>query len=251
MFSCEIPETGITMERISVETFFTSETDWEMNQYKILGGLKELCISFDRKKIYPSLAILIELKHSLERIKEERNNLNGKFPKRVKGFNIKEQKIIYETQSNLNYHNNVEIIFTLIDWALPYIKDAIDEGIILFDFTEKNITLEQVGILPVYKDEGYFLITDNIAYELQVHRYECSLFSSGEEKYRSLKTEFVKSEKQEIIKRTPESIKHELIKERKDLPNPATFICDSDLDFPFAETIFPVAKRKLMTHIAA
>jgi len=195
--------------------------------------------------------MLIDLKHSLEQIKDERDNLNGKFPKQIKGFNIKEQKIIYDTPGNLNYHNNVEIIFTLIDWALPYIKNSIEEGIVLFDFVDKNITLEQVGILPVYKDEGYFMINDNVAYELQVHRYECSLFSSGEEKYRSLKTEFVKSEKQEIIRRTPESIKHELIKERKDLPNPATFIFDTDLDFPFSETIFPVAKRKLMTYIAA
>jgi hypothetical protein len=239
------------MERISLETFFTAETDWETNQYRILGGIKELCSGFDRKKIYPSLAMLIDLKHSLEQIKDERDNLNGKFPKQIKGFNIKEQKIIYDTPGNLNYHNNVEIIFTLIDWALPYIKNSIEEGIVLFDFVDKNITLEQVGILPVYKDEGYFMINDNVAYELQVHRYECSLFSSGEEKYRSLKTEFVKSEKQEIIRRTPESIKHELIKERKDLPNPATFIFDTDLDFPFSETIFPVAKRKLMTYIAA
>jgi hypothetical protein len=95
------------------------------------------------------------------------------------------------------------------------------------------------------------MITDNIAFELQVHRYECSLFLSGNEKYRALKTEFVKSEKQEIIHRTPESIKHELIKERQDLPNPATYICITDLDFPFTETIFPVAKRKLMSLIAS
>ena len=78
-----------------------------------------------------------------------------------------------------------------------------------------------------------------------------SLFSSGKVKYRSLKTEFVKSTKQGEIIRTPEEIKQELIKERKDLPNPATFLLDSDLDFPFAETILPVAKRKMISHIAA
>jgi hypothetical protein len=134
---------------------------------------------------------------------------------------------------------------------LPYIEEAIDEGIILFDFVDENISLDQVGVLPIYKDEGYFMVTDNTAFELQVHRYESTLFSSGNENYRSLKTEFVKSERQVIIRRSPESIKHELIKERKDLPNPATFLFDSELDFPFAETIFPVVKRKLISHIAA
>ena len=239
------------MERISIETFFTSETDLEINQYRILGGLRELCTDFDKKKIYPSLAALIELRQTIYKIKEETNNLSNKFPKQIKGFDVNAQKIIYESAGDVNHNNSVEELFNLIDWALPYIEEAIDEGIILFDFVDENISLDQVGVLPIYKDEGYFMVTDNTAFELQVHRYESTLFSSGNENYRSLKTEFVKSEQQVIIRRSPESIKHELIKERKDLPNPATFMFDSDLDFPFAETIFPVVKRKLISHIAA
>ncbi|OGU72243.1 MAG: hypothetical protein A2V93_05685 [Ignavibacteria bacterium RBG_16_34_14] len=239
------------MERISLETFFSAETDLEINQYRILGGIKELSTAFDKKKIYPALAFLIELKSSLEQIREEKRSLSGKFPKQITGFDIKQKKIIFTVQEHSCNYKNIDHVFELIDWALPFIKSSIDEGIVLFDFVEKNITLEHVGILPMYKDEGYFMINDNTAFELQVHRYECSLFSSGKEKYRALKTEFVKSETLKIIKRTPESIKHELIKERQDLPNPATFICDTDLDFPFSETIFPVAKRKLMSAIAS
>jgi len=239
------------MERISIESFFTSETDLETNQYRILGGLRKVCGDFDKKKIYPSLAALIELRQTIYKIKEETNNLSNKFPKQIKGFDVNAQKIIYESAGDVNHNNSVEELFNLIDWALPYIEEAIDEGIILFDFVDENISLDQVGVLPIYKDEGYFMVTDNTAFELQVHRYESTLFSSGNENYRSLKTEFVKSEQQVIIRRSPESIKHELIKERKDLPNPATFMFDSDLDFPFAETIFPVVKRKLISHIAA
>jgi hypothetical protein len=239
------------MERLSIESFFTSETDLETNQYRILGGLRKVCNDFDKKKIYPSLAMLIELRQSIYKIKEETNNLSNKFPKQIKGFDVNAQKIIYESAGDVNHNNSVEELFNLIDWALPYIEEAIDEGIILFDFVDENISLDQVGVLPIYKDEGYFMVTDNTAFELQVHRYESTLFSSGNENYRSLKTEFVKSERQVIIRRSPESIKHELIKERKDLPNPATFLFDSELDFPFAETIFPVVKRKLISHIAA
>lgn len=239
------------MERISLETFFSPETDREMNQYRILGGLKELSSELDRKKIYPSLAQLIELKSSLEQIKTKRNSLGEKFPKRIKSINIKKQKITLETPALFDNQKNVEDIFELIEWALPIIQGTIDEGIVLFDFVEKNITLKQVGILPIYKEEGYFMIADNIAAQLQIHRYECSLFLSGKEKFRALKTEFVKSEKQEVLRKSPELIKQDLLKERQDLPNPATFICDTDLDFPFTETIFPVAKRKLITLLAA
>ena len=241
----------IIMEQISLQIFFDPETDLEMNQYRILAGLKTARAEFDRKKIYPSLALLIKLKRDLNQIKDEKNNLNENFPKIIKGFDVKEQKVIYETSENLDLNDNVEVIFTLIDWAIPYINQAIEEGSILFDFVEENLILEQVGILPMYKEEGYFMITDNIAMELQIHRYVCTLISSETDKFRTLKTEFVKSEKQGIIKRTPEVIKQELIKERTDLPNPATFLLDSDLDFPFTETIMPVAKRKMISHIAA
>jgi hypothetical protein len=239
------------MERISLDTFLSAETDLEMNQYRILGGLKELSLELDRKKIYPALAQLIELKNSLDQIKAARNNLSGKFPKEIKSFNIKEQTITLKTPEHFNNPQNVEIVFDLIDWALPVIQCKIDEGIVLFDFVEKNIFLEQVGILPIYKEAGYFMITDNIASELQVHRYESSLFYSGKEKFRSLKTEFVKSEWQTMLKKSPESIKQSLMQERHDLPNPATFVCNTELDFPFTETIFPVAKRKLMAALAA
>lgn len=239
------------MEQLSLEIFFDSETDWEMNQYRILAGIKKACTEFGQKKIYPSLAMLIKLNRELNQIIDERNNLRQKFPIQIKGFDVKEEKVIYESSKNFELNDKIENVFSLIDWALPYITEAIDEGTVLFDFVDENMLLEQVGILPVYKEEGYFMITDNIALELQVHRYECSIFSSGDEKFRSLKTEIVKTEKQGLIKRLPQTIKHELIKERTDLPNPATFLFDTELDFPFAETIMPVAKRKMISYIAA
>ena len=38
----------------------------------------------------------------------------------------------------------------------------------------------------------------------------------------------------------------ELIEANRDLPNPATYLFETDLDFPFNETILPVAKRKFL-----
>ncbi len=239
------------MERLTLQTFFSSEEDREINQYRILGGIKAINTDFEKKRIYPALGSLIELKNSLEKIISEKESLNIRFPKVIKGFDSEEQKLIFTIPADYEKFKNIDQVFELAEWALPYIIDSIEEGIVLYDFVEKSISFKQVGILPMYKDEGYFMITNNIAFELQVHRYECSLFSSENEKYRALKTELVKSEKQETISRTPESIKHELIKERQDLPNPATYICNTDLEFPFTETIFPVAKRKLMSVIAS
>ena len=77
------------MEPLTLDIFFDSETDLELNQYRILAGIKKAITEFGQKKIYPSLATLIKLNRELNQIKDERNNLKQKFPKQIKGFDIK------------------------------------------------------------------------------------------------------------------------------------------------------------------
>ena len=98
------------MEQLSLEIFLDPETDWEMNQYRILAGIKKAQIEFGQKKIYPSLAMLIKLNRELNQIKNERNDLSRHFPKQIKGFDFKEQKIIFETSKNLELNDNIEVI---------------------------------------------------------------------------------------------------------------------------------------------
>ncbi|HUI09689.1 MAG TPA: hypothetical protein VL221_05125, partial [Bacteroidota bacterium] len=66
-----------------------------------------------------------------------------------------------------------------------------------------------------------------------------------------LKTVVIGSLHEGAVKRPPEALKLEIMKSHPDLPNPATFRCDVDIDFPFVETLLPVAKRKLMACLAA
>jgi hypothetical protein len=236
------------MDNLTLETFLSADKDFEMNQYKILGGIKEYHTELNKKRIYPALAELINLHSMLEEIFNNKSKLDGAFPKQVVNYDFKNKKIVFEPVEKSPY--NIELLFELIEWALPFIKNEIEEAIILYDFVEKNIKIGHVGIVPLYKDEGYFIVPDNKDSKLQVHRFECSIFSSKSEKYRSLKTKLVQ-ETAYLLENSPESIKLDLIKEYKDLPNPATFICDTDLDFPFNETIFPIAKRKLMARVAS
>jgi len=237
------------MENLKLETFLAADKDWEMNQYRVLGGIKEFHLEFNKKKVYPALAELIHLASILDNILDNKSKLKEAFPKQIKDFDLNNQKIAFETIGK--FAPDVEFLFELIEWAYPLIKNEIDEAIVLYDFVEKNIEIDHVGIVPINKDEGYFLIADNEMAKIQVHRYESSIFSSNTEKYRSLKTKLVKEVGKELIERSPESIKLDLIKQYTDLPNPATFICETDLDFPFNETIFPIAKRKLMGMVAS
>jgi hypothetical protein len=237
------------MESLKLETFLSADKDLEINQYRVLGGIKEYHTELTKKRVYPTLAELIHLASILENIMDNKSKLKDSFPRQVKDFDLKNHTVTFETLGK--FAPDVEFLFELIEWAYPLIRNEIEEAIVLYDFVEKNIEIDHVGIVPLNKDEGYFLIDDHEDAKIQVHRFESSIFTSETEKYRSLKTKLIKEIEKALIERSPESIKLDLIKQYTDLPNPATFICDTDLDFPFNETIFPIAKRKLMAMVAS
>jgi hypothetical protein len=49
---------------------------------------------------------------------------------------------------------------------------------------------------------------------------------------------------------TYENIKYTLIKNRSDLPNPAVYSIETELNFPVEETLLPIAKRTLVKFIS-
>lgn len=236
------------MAFLSLESFYSADRDLELNQYHILAGIKEFKNEFNKKKLYPSFTNLLNLTSQLQDIIEQKNDLEFKFAKKIKGFDFKNNKIIFESVEN--EQPEINCLFDLIEWTLPQLKSIIEEALVICEYVENNLKIEQVGILPIYKSEGYFIIPNNEDSLLQVHKFECSLFSSDEEKYRALRTKLLKTYDQSFLRLPLDNIKLKLIKEYRELPNPATFRCETDLDFPFIETVFPIAKRKLMSTIA-
>ena len=68
---------------------------------------------------------------------------------------------------------------------------------------------------------------------------------------RTLKTKLIdvidKDESDAVLS----NLKLELTSRYTAMPNPAIYFFETEIDFPFKETILPVAKRKLMKVIAA
>jgi hypothetical protein len=83
-----------------------------------------------------------------------------------------------------------------------------------------------------------------------VYQYSLSIFTKQDEKYRSIKTEYIDNWDRSLVN-TYESIKAELIRRKKDLPNPAVYCIETGLTFPVDETLLPVAKRSLVRYISA
>jgi hypothetical protein len=239
----------IGMKELSLESFLSAGKDEELNRYRILSALQFYREDFSRNRLYPGLADLIELDALLESLIAHKEDFQRTLPQQLKKIDLENRNLIYEPIQPLE--GDIEHIVGLMVWSLPMIKNIIEEGRKIYDFVDENMSVEHVGILPMYREEGYCFISDNTASLLRVLRYEVSLFTAGEEKFRALKMHPLKSYNWKHIRPSLESLKLQLIREYRDLPTPATFACETDLDFPFAQTILPVAKRKLMARVFA
>lgn len=232
---------------LTLDLFTQVQSDFEMRQYKVLAALKKISEDFQHNKIYPHMSQLVELHHTLSDIKKRLGDLRSEFPKRIKKIDFVNQEIEHEVV--FVDGSDLQKVEDLIEWALPYIEAKIEEGKTIYEFVNDKILVEEVGIVPNYTDEGYFFVPDNEEAKLLLFQYEVSIFQSAKDQYRSLKTEFLKALEQGRAHLSPNSIKLDLINEYKQLPNPATFSFQTELNFPFNETVFPVVKRKLIKQL--
>jgi len=233
--------------QFNLNLFTKVQDDLEKRQYIILAKLKKISGEFQYYKIYPHLSRLVELHRTLTDVMARLTDLRDRFPKRISKIDwvnrAIEHEVVFVDGTDLQ---NVE---DLIQWALPEIERTIHEGVTIHEFVSEKLSVEHVGIVPNYMEEGYFFLPDNQKSKLNLFRFEISIFKSAEDQYRSLKTTFLKSLKKTRAEFSPNSLKLSLIREQKEMPNPATFSFHTELDFSFKQTILPVAKRKLMQKI--
>jgi hypothetical protein len=137
----------------------------------------------------------------------------------------------------------------IIQYAAGKIKTMITNGTAIYEFVEGQINVNPVGIIPLDTQEGYFFLSAGEKSTTNVYHYRLSIFEKHDERYRSIKTSFI-DYRTRSISSTYEHIKSELIRYRKDLPNPAVYAIETNLRFPVEETLLPIAKRTLVKFIS-
>lgn len=238
------------MDSLTLETFIRAAEDLELSQYKVLAYLKKYTDALHANKLYPAFTDLIDLGNELHYLMDQLTNYDKSFVLNQKSLGI-EQNLNFFEEPDQNT-NDINLVFKFINWAMPTIEEAIDEGIAIYDFVNANISIDHVGILPLYRNEGYYFIPDNQSEATHVYHFDMSLFSTDASPLRTLKTTMLDViDNEELKQKSFESIKLDLIKKFPELPNPAVYNIKTDLDFPFIETILPVAKRLLVRKLAA
>ena len=234
------------MPQLTDNWFAEGLQDFEYKRYLLLAYLQEVKEKFAKTELYPAFSELINHYQNLIQFRESKNALQSQFPKKLAGLSVEKLKLLYKALEDDERLSELEDI---VNYAVPLVKHHLEEGKEIFEFIDESIEIESIGLLPLNKSEGYFLLRGGDSKTIKAYEYRVTIFESAQEKFRGLQTEFLREFTLSIVN-TFESIKLDLIRLRRNLPNPATFAICSRFNFPPDASLVPVARRKFMRHLA-
>ena len=156
-------------------------------------------------------------------------------------------RLIYEKM--VEDDSLMQEIESILEFSIPQMELYLKEGKKIYDFVEDRLKIFPVGVIPLNTENGYLLLKETNKSDTRVYQFHISIFENPIEKYRGIHLTYVKSYEKSLMN-TFEAIKSDLLKFNKALPNPATYVIETDIDIPFDETFLPLAKRTLVKRIA-
>lgn len=234
------------MKSLSETWFAEGRIDFELKKYTLLAYLQEVGKYFNENKLYPQLADIIFHYNNIVAFRENKKYLQEHFPKKMTGLQIEKLQLLY--QQMIEDDELMTELEDIIHYSAGKMKSTIHNGTEIYEFVEEKINIAPVGLIPLDTQEGYFFLSSGNVHHTRVYHYRLSIFEKHDERYRSIKTAFI-DYRQRSISSTYEHIKSELIRYKKDLPNPAVYSIETVLTFPVDETLLPIAKRSLVKFI--
>jgi hypothetical protein len=235
------------MKVLSETWFADGYIDFELKKYTLLAYLQEVNKYFNDNKLYPQLSDLIFHYNNLVAFRENKKFLQEHFPKRLNGIQLEKLQLLY--QQIIEDDEMMKELENIINYSASEMKAVISTATEIYEFIEDKLVIFPVGLIPLDINEGYFFLSEGKYRSTRVYQYRLSIFEKHDEKYRSIRTEFIADWERNIVN-SYENIKSELIKGKKDLPNPAVYSIEVDLTYPVEETLLPIAKRSLVRYIS-
>ncbi|MCC5919862.1 MAG: hypothetical protein LAT68_07255 [Cyclobacteriaceae bacterium] len=222
--------------------------DFEYKKYILLAYLEHLRNDFKKPHLFPGLQELVAHYRQLKQMHESKEQILNSFPKRLTKADFENFKLHYE--KIVQDDDTMKRIEAIVQYALPQMEQTLKEGKDIYDFIEKQISVHEIGISTLYKDEGYMMLHAESSSFVNIYQYRVSVFHQSEDSYRAIHCQFIQRVKL-IIGRTFEKIKLDLIKNFSSLPNPYTVLVSSKFELPEQTTLLPIAKRSLIRYLSS
>jgi hypothetical protein len=158
-----------------------------------------------------------------------------------------ERIVVYEKAQQVSEQLNQLLSF--VEWALRLNRPIMEEGLILKEFIEDNLIIKPIGDEPNFRGKGYFSLTDNKKRVFNIYLYDFKWGWIDDEPKHTLDIKPVRSIPLTNADTNEEEIMREFIECSQPLYKPMVYIIKNELDFPYEETIYPVAEEKLLATI--
>ena len=236
------------MTTLDLKKLTSCGSDWESNQYKILIKVREWLMNFNKNKLFPSIEEAIQLNLALEDLLRENIECKLWFDNEIGGQSVNERVIVYEKAHQVG--NQLDKLLDFIDWALQLNRPVLEEGRIIKNFVEADLEITRLSnVEKNYHGKGYFSLPDNKNGVSNIYLYEIIWDWSQDNLYQQINSQLVKSIPQSAIHNSIEEMITNFIHYSQDLHEPVAYILETDLDFPYEETIFPIAEEKLLKYL--
>jgi len=234
------------MNTLSNNWFTEGKIDFELKKYTLLAYLVEVNSHFHRNRLYPHLGDLIFHYNNLVAFKTNKESLQNNFPLRLSSASFEQLKLTYERM--VSDDKLIQEIESIIHYSLQKMDVSLKEGQEIYEFVEENLSINPVGLMPIQMEQGYMFLCDGTERDVNVYQFQISFFEDHTEKYRGIQTEYISSYPRNFVN-TYHNIKIDLLKNRKNHPNPAVYSIETSLTFPVQETLLPIARRSLVRYI--
>ena len=220
--------------------------DLELKQYVLLGYLQRVQERFREHKLYPYLHQLRDHLDELVELKRIKGELEAGTTRELLGVDPEGGVLQYAPL--LAPEGPLAVINEVIGFALPELQSHWARGEALRRRLAERIHFSPVGLMPLDARDGYLFLRQGS--EMRVYVYGTTLYpdTADERHYRRMHTRYVTTCSVGLL--SPyERVKAELVRYRPELPNPAVFCFESEVDLPRIETFMPLAKQLVYHYI--
>lgn len=203
------------MERLRPGWFLQGLWDAEYQQYRLLAYLARVRKEYLAQRLYPHLADLVA---SYEELRALSRQVEDSDPT-----------------------PELETLQEILTFSLPRLESSIEEGRLLYETIAQYLYVQVVGVVPMYRDEGYVLLRRGTEREIHVYLYELRRMYDAQGQQIAIRLSFVATYDQAGFL----SVREKLLAERKDLPVPLTLGVESPWELPIEPTLLPIIQRAL------
>jgi succinate dehydrogenase flavin-adding protein (antitoxin of CptAB toxin-antitoxin module) len=236
-----------------VHSFFLSPTwlteaqmDQELTVYRLKAFIQKVKEAYRKLYLQPSWEESNFHANQLKMFRQSWETARNAFPRIMEKPDWQNLKWIYQTSTPKEDWENWLDELTL--FASEEFKSLNLIGKEIFTQILEDLTIEIIGIEPLYLTEGYLIITCEEKNEARIFRYHFGPIHWQANQSNNFQVNFL-FPKKPASSLSLFALKTELIHRFPDLPNPAVWNVSSKFSWPVETTLLPVALYELKSRV--